>query len=167
MYFFIKQWISDGFGLVGNVAVSPIKMFRFLKLYSKIMGFCVLNRNSETWQRLKLRHDWIYRIYTVVNLPAIQMTGIEADPGVELYAKIPVIMKELKETNLYLMQTGVSEQVRPEFYPIEGYNSYLVKYTPFLDAQFKIKHFILFVVIITISVQYRAFFNFLGTLIWK
>jgi hypothetical protein len=82
--------------------------------------------NSPFWLRLRLRHDWFGRIYTVVNLP----------PEVTMSREFPVdarpayVFEELKGVNDYLTRLNLQEIITPVLKPLPETNgdSYLVIY---------------------------------------
>ena len=82
--------------------------------------------NSPIWIRLRLRKDWLRRIYTVVNLP----------PEVTMSREFPIdarpayVFEELKPVNDYLTKLNLQEVLTPVLKPIPETNgdSYLVIY---------------------------------------
>ena len=108
--------------------------------------------NSPFWVRLRLRYDWLRRIYTVVNLP----------PEVTMSREFPVdarpayVFEELKGVNDYLTRLNLQEVITPVLKPIPETNgdSYLVVYYFFFRylSWIWIFRFIAEVVLITLAI---------------
>lgn len=98
-----------------------------IKLYYDIKAFLILrkevrkNRNSVDWQRFGLRHDWLYRIYTVVN-PS------EADKGDDEAMMNMKAMDRLGPINKYVASLGLAEIVSLSMEKIPDTDSHLVVY---------------------------------------
>lgn len=101
-----------------------IKEIRLYRQYTKIIRDEELN--SPKWSRANLRRDWIYRIYTVVNLPP-QVTMSQDFPE---ESKPSFVMSELKPINEYLKYLNLEELLTMGINPIENTsnNSWLVVY---------------------------------------
>jgi hypothetical protein len=84
------------------------------------------SQNSPYWTRLRLRYDWIGRIYTVVNLPP-EVTMSRDFPA---DARPAFVFEEIKPVNEYLTQLNLQEILTPILKPIEETDgdSYLVIY---------------------------------------
>lgn len=82
--------------------------------------------NSPIWTRLRLRKDWLRRIYTVVNLPP-EITMSREFPA---DARPAYVFEELKPVNDYLTKLNLQEVLTPVLKPIPETNgdSYLVVY---------------------------------------
>jgi len=82
--------------------------------------------NSPIWTRLRLRKDWLRRIYTVVNLPP-EVTMSREFPA---DARPAYVFEELKPVNDYLTKLNFQEVLTPVLKPIPETNgdSYLVIY---------------------------------------
>lgn len=83
-------------------------------------------QDSPVWLKYRLRHDYIGRIYTVVNLPP-EVTLSPDDPE-EIRAAYVIDMT--RPINQYLTSLNLQEIIYPEFKPIKGTDSYLVIYNP-------------------------------------
>lgn len=103
------------------------KVIREIRTYSQYRGIIKKeSQDSPNWMKLKLRYDWIGRIYTVVNLP----------PEVTMSRDFPVdarpayVFEEIKPVNEYLTRLNLQEVLTPVLTPIDGTNgdSYLVVY---------------------------------------
>jgi hypothetical protein len=101
-----------------------IKEIRLYREYTKIIRNEELN--SPKWSRANLRRDWIYRIYTVINLPP-QVTMSSDFPE---ESKPSFVMSELKPINEYLKYLNLEELLTMGINPIENTsnNSWLVVY---------------------------------------
>ena len=82
--------------------------------------------NSPFWTRLRLRYDWLGRIYTVVNLPP-EVTQSRDFP---IDARPAYVFEELKGVNDYLTKLNLQEIITPVLKPLPETNgdSYLVVY---------------------------------------
>lgn len=115
-------------------------MFRILKVIREIRLYREYRKiirneelNSPRWSRAKLRRDWVYRIYTVINLPP-QVTMSSDFPE---DSKPSFVISELKPVNEYLKYLNLEELLTMGIQPIEGTqnNSWLIIY------QFLFRHF--------------------------
>jgi hypothetical protein len=99
-----------------------------LKLYSDFLTI-VKNEslNSPQWSRLKLRRDWIGRIYTVVNLPP-EVTMSRDFPR---EARPAFVFEEIRPINEYLTKLNLHEIITPLLKPIPETNddSFLIIYS--------------------------------------
>ena len=101
-----------------------IKEIRLYREYRKIIRKEELD--SPRWSRSNLRRDWIYRIYTVINLPP----QVTMSPDFPEDAKPSFVISELKPINEYLKYLNLEELLTMGIEPIEGTqnNSWLVVY---------------------------------------
>lgn len=140
------------------------KIIRELRIYAQYR-FTVREEsiNSPFWVRLRLRYDWLRRIYTVVNLP----------PEVTMSREFPVdarpayVFEELKGVNDYLTRLNLQEIITPVLKPIPETNgdSYLVVYYFFFRylSWVWIIRFILEVTLITLCVlNWNAILTYFG-----
>lgn len=110
-----------------------IAIFRLLKIIKEIRIYLSYRStikeekdSSPFWVRLKLRYDWLGRIYTVVNLPP-EVTMSRDFPQ---DARPAYVFEELRGVNDYLTKLGLQELITPTLKPIAETNgdSYLVIY---------------------------------------
>jgi hypothetical protein len=103
------------------------KVLKELRTYSQYRGIIRKeSQDSPEWLKLKLRYDWIGRVYTVVNLP----------PEVTMSRDFPVdarpayVFEDIKPVNEYLTRLNLQEVLTPVLKPIPETNgdSYLVIY---------------------------------------
>lgn len=82
--------------------------------------------NSPIWMKMRLRYDWIGRLYTVVNLPP-EVTMSRDFPA---DARPAFVFEEIKGVNDYLTTLNLQEIITPTLKPIEETNgdSFLVIY---------------------------------------
>lgn len=76
-------------------------------------------RNSDRWKELKLRHDWFYKIYTVLNL----RTDIFQEKIMAEYEAA----NDFKPIGEFLMDNNLGEIVRHSIDRLEGEDAYLVQ----------------------------------------
>lgn len=113
-----------------------MRFFAFLRIFQIIKEIKIYfdyrsvikkeSQNSPYWTRLRLRYDWIGRIYTVVNLPP-EVTMSRDFPS---DARPAFVFEEMKPVNEYLTQLNLQELLTPVLKPIEETDgdSYLVVY---------------------------------------
>lgn len=103
------------------------KIIRELRVYSQYRSTVKEeSMNSPFWTRLRLRYDWLGRIYTVVNLPP-EVTQSRDFP---VDARPAYVFEELKGVNDYLTKLNLQEIITPVLKPLPETNgdSYLVVY---------------------------------------
>ena len=97
------------------------------KFYYDIKAFLILrkevkkHRNTLDWQKHGLRHDWLYRIYTVIN-PA------ESDKGDDENMINMKAVDRVAPLNKYIANLGLAEIVSLSMEKIPDTESYLVVY---------------------------------------
>lgn len=97
------------------------------KLYYDIKAFLILrtevkkHKDQPDWKRFNLRHDWLYRIYTVIN-PGEKDFGDD-----EAMLKMKT-MEKVESMNKYIASMGLAEIVSLSMERIPETNSYLVVY---------------------------------------
>lgn len=101
------------------------KAFKELNNYLFLIKTIRKNRKTEAWKKLNIRHDKLFRIYTVVNLP------IEVVDSDNLYHGMWVI-EYLKPLNDYLMQLNLAEIISVNTTQIDKEN-YLAVYKPIFN----------------------------------
>jgi hypothetical protein len=108
-------------------------MFRILKVIREIRLYREYRKiirneelNSPRWSRANLRRDWVYRIYTVINLPP----QVTMSPDFPEDSKPSFAISELKPVNEYLKYLNLEELLTMGIEPIEGTqnNSWLIVY---------------------------------------
>ena len=103
------------------------RIFREIRIYFEYLNQIRLESvNSPKWSKLKLRKDWIGRIYTVINLPP----EVTQSPDFPKEARPAFVMEESRAINEYLTEINLQELLTVGFKPIEenGGDSYLVIY---------------------------------------
>jgi hypothetical protein len=91
----------------------------------------VTKKNSDTveWNQLKLRVDWLGRIYTVVNLPPEVIYSPDAPEEI----RPAYVLEESRPINEYLTRLNLQEILSPKIEPIPGSISYLIVYSPYFQ----------------------------------
>ena len=91
----------------------------------------VIRKNSETfeWNKLKLRVDWLGRIYTVVNLPPEVIYSPDAPEEI----RPAYVLEESRPVNEYLTRLNLQEILAPKIEPIPDSISYLIVYSPYFQ----------------------------------
>ena len=110
-----------------------IAMFRFFKVLKEISLYReylkIIKResiDSPEWARLRLRKDWIGRIYTVFNLPL----EVTKSPDFPKVSRPAFVFDQIKPINDYLTKLNLQELISPLIKPIDGTDeeSFLVLY---------------------------------------
>lgn len=97
------------------------------KLFFDIKAFLILrkevrkNRNSLDWKKYNLRHDWLYRIYTVIN-PTESAKG-DDDAMINMKA-----IDRVAPINKYIASMGLAEIVSLSMEKVPDSDSHLVVY---------------------------------------
>ena len=108
-----------------------IRSFRTLKIYlyiREIINYLYIRRiikkesSTEQWQALKLRADWVGRIYTVLNIR-------KEDAGEEDTVKRAKVFELMLPLNNYIKKLDLHEIVFPAIEK-QSDRSYLVVYSP-------------------------------------
>jgi hypothetical protein len=97
------------------------------RIYFDIKAFFILrsevnkHKNDPDWARFGLRHDWLYRVYTVINPSPSDKGDDEAMINMKAVDKIAPISK-------YMASMGLSEIISLSMEKIPNTDSYLVVY---------------------------------------
>jgi hypothetical protein len=141
-----------------------LSVLKELKIYSDYRSLIKKEKlNSPLWIKLRLRHDWIGRIYTVVNLPP-EVTMSRDFPR---DARPAFVFEEIKGVNDYLTTLNLQEVLTPSLQPIEGTNedSYLVVYYFFfreLSWIWLFRFFLEIALAVSIITYWTTIINYLG-----
>lgn len=84
---------------------------------ARYISYCSLinkEKKKNKFKRLKLRVDWIGRVYTVINLD-------ESESKWEEIEKRNLILDKLKEQNHYLTSLNLQEIITPNIRPVSSY----------------------------------------------
>jgi hypothetical protein len=106
---------------------------------------------------LKLRKDWIGRIYTVVNLPP----EVLYSPDTPEEIRPAYVLEESKPLNVYLTSLNLQEIILPSINPIPTSTSYLLTYTPFFQ-RLSLRWIIYRILLIIVLSWAQAKFGLLG-----
>jgi hypothetical protein len=104
------------------------KVLKEIKLFREYIS--VIRKeslDSPEWSKLKLRKDWLGRIYTVINLPP----EVTQSPDFPRYARPSFVFDQIRPINDYLTKLSLQELIAPLINPIKGTDeeSFLVIYT--------------------------------------
>lgn len=144
--------------------LNLFNVLKDVKIYSDYRNILRKERlNSPIWLRMKLRYDWIGRIYTVVNLPP-EVTMSRDFPE---DARPAFVFEEIKGVNDYLTKLNLQEVITPTLKPLSETNgdSYLVIYYFFFRylSWMWIIRFLIEVSLISIAIVNRsALLNYFG-----
>jgi len=105
------------------------------KLYYDVKAFLILqsevnkHKNDPDWARFGLRHDWLYRIYTVINPSTADKGDDEAMINMKAVDKVAPISKYIASMgSSQINPMGLSEVVSLSMEKVPGTDSYLVVY---------------------------------------
>jgi hypothetical protein len=97
------------------------KFFFDVKAFYLIRKEVRKRRNSPDWQRFSLRHDWLYRMYTVVN-------PTTADKGDDEQMITMKTLDRIGPINKYIASMGLAEVLSLSVEKIPDTDSHLVVY---------------------------------------
>ena len=126
------------------------------KIYRDIVNFFLIRKAIRTakrnamWKKYNLRHDWIYRTYTVIN-PTKYDIGDE--PAV-LQAKI---VEKAKPINAFVDSLKIGDLVAVSVEQIPESNSYLLVYYPIFNYISVWRIFVFFAFLISIGIGFYSF----------
>lgn len=149
---------------------------RIIRLFKEIRNYFIFKkiikkekRTSAKWNKYKLRNDWIYRIYTVVNLPA----EVTRSPDIPKESRIGFVLEEIKKINDYLgIDLNLGEIISLGAKPIKNTDeeSYLV-YWFFIFRELTVLYLIRLILflfaIIYIIINKNEIYNFIFELTKK
>jgi hypothetical protein len=99
------------------------KIWYDLKVFYILRSEVIKHRNSPDWAKYNLRHDWLYRVYTVVN-------PTEADKGDDDKMIEMKAIDRLTPISKYILSMGLGEIVTLSMERVPDTNSFLAVYYP-------------------------------------
>ena len=133
--------------------ITDIRNYRFLlKTINK-------NKNSAEFKKFNLRHDWVGRLYTVINIPPEVLYSPDS-PG---EIRPAYVLEESRPLNEYLTSLNLQEIVIPVIEPIKDSNSWLLVYKPYFQ-KISLRWFIIRTVILLLLVWLEFRFSALSYL---
>jgi hypothetical protein len=101
----------------------------FMELQNLFYVFKIIreHKNTADWKKFGLRHDWIGRIYTVLNPLS---PGDDGDSMEVLRIKYA---ERLKPINLYLDKIGLGLSITIAHETVKDTKSYLIVYSPIFN----------------------------------
>lgn len=117
--------------------------FREILNYFYIRKIIKKEKNTETWNVLNLRSDWIGRIYTVINLR-------KEDLGEQDEVKRFRLGEMMKPINSYLRSLYLHEIIYPAIEQLSE-QSYLIVYSPLFN-KFTLLRTIKYIIVITVII---------------
>lgn len=136
--------------------VGLLNIKRTKRVISEIRNFFYIlskidrHKNTSRWKELKLRSDWIGRIYTVISLR-------EEDMGDSEDVRRFKVLERMRVVNEYLESLGLAEVLVPNITPVENSRSYLVIYNPYFSQLSYM--WLSFNVFLPIGLAYQFLFN--------
>lgn len=121
------------------------------KIYRDIVNFRLIRqaiksaKRKPLWTKYNLRHDWIYRTYTVLNPTKYD---IGEDPVV-LQAKL---VEKAKPINAFVDSLNIGDLVAVSIEKIPESDSYLLVYYPIFNYISVWRVFVFFTILISASV---------------
>ena len=134
-----------------------LHLIRYIKLLNKNKKILADSRINDNPNPLGIQFDWIYRLYTVLNLPFedeefVKKYGFQDTKNVyyvENKVKLHII-----EMNKYLFELGILEYVILDINNIEQidqYNIRIVLKFKYLNLKFWARFFIIFIPILFLA----------------
>lgn len=117
--------------------------FREILNYFYIRKIIKKEKNTETWNVLNLRSDWVGRIYTVINLR-------KEDLGEQDEVKRFRLGETMKPINSYLRSLYLHEIIYPAIEQLSE-QSYLIVYSPLFN-KFTLLRTIKYIIVITVII---------------
>ncbi len=117
--------------------------FREILNYFYIRKIIKKEKNTETWNVLNLRSDWVGRIYTVINLR-------KEDLGEQDEVKRFRLGEMMKPINSYLRSLYLHEIIYPAIEQLSE-QSYLIVYSPLFN-KFTLLRTIKYIIVITVII---------------
>ena len=103
---------------------SFLHLFRYIKLLKKNKQVLANSRIDDNPNPLGIQYDWIYRLYTVLNLK------FEDQENVDKYGYYYVdnmVRKHISEINNYLFELGILEYVQLDTKNIQQLDQYNIR----------------------------------------
>jgi hypothetical protein len=129
--------------------LADVKNYRFLlKTIKK-------NKNSVEFKKYKLRHDWVGRLYTVINIPPEVLHSPDSPEEI----RPAYVLEESRPLNEYLTKLNLQEIIIPEIEPIKDTNSWLIIYKPYfqkISFRWFIIRFLLLLILVWVQWKFGA-----------
>lgn len=132
-----------------------IRYIRLLKKNRKVLADSRINKNPNP---LGIQYDWIYRLYTVLNLP------FEDKENMDKYGYYYVdnmVKEHVVEINNFLLQLGILEYVTLDtdnIVQIDEFNIRIVLKFKFLNLKFWARFMSIFIILLCIIGIISLFF---------
>lgn len=125
-----------------------IRYIRLLKKNKKILSQSRINNNPNP---LGIQYDWIYRLYTVLNLPFDDKENMDK---YGYYYVDNMVKEHVVEINNFLLRLGILEYVTLDtenIIQIDEFNIRIVLKFKFLDLRFWAKFLAIFTTLLIIG----------------
>jgi len=125
-----------------------IRYIRLLNKNKKVLSDSRINKNPNP---LGIQFDWIYRLYTVLNLPFEDKENIKK---YGYYYVDNMVKTHVAEINNFLFELGILEYVTLDIkniQQIDEYNIRIVLKFKYLDLKFWLRFFIMSIPILILS----------------
>jgi hypothetical protein len=125
-----------------------LHLIRYIRLLNKNKNVLSNSRINNNPNPLGIQFDWIYRLYTVLNLPFEDKENIDK---YGYYYVDNMVKAHVGEINSFLFELGILEYVMLDISSIEQidqYNIRIVLRFKYLDLKFWAKFFIIFIPIL-------------------
>ena len=125
-----------------------IRYIRLLNKNKKVLSDSRINNNPNP---LGIQFDWIYRLYTVLNLPFEDKENIDK---YGYYYVDNMVKTHVAEINNFLFELGILEYVTLDIkniQQIDEYNIRIVLKFKYLDLKFWLRFFIMSIPILILS----------------
>lgn len=113
-----------------------LHLFRYIKLLKKNKKILEDSKINENPNPLGIQYDWIYRLYTVLNLPFEDQKNIDK---YGYYYVDNMVKNHVVEMNKFLFELGILEYIQldiDEIQQIDTYNIKIVLKFKYLNLKF-------------------------------
>ena len=104
----------------------------FYKIYRDIANYFIVRKaiaqgkRKPEWKKFGLRHDWVYRTYTVINPSKFDL----GDETIVIRAKA---IEKTKPINAFINSLGISDLIAVSMEEIPETQSFLIVYYPIFN----------------------------------
>lgn len=126
-------------------------MIRYIKLLKKNKKVLSDSRINENPNPLGIQYDWIYRLYTVLNLP---FNDNENRDKYGYYYVDNMVREHVSQMNEFLFNLGILEYVtidKDEIVQLDENNVRIVLNFKYLNLKFWVKFLLIFIAIIIVG----------------